>query len=211
MVGWIPPQLLIGDGREEPRMTLIPDLALSSERRPGNDHAPGARGRHHRHQKRRHAAANAEDLARSMAPRFQKKVGWDLVAKCDAFHKKRAEGSERGAAAAPPAAAAAAPAPAPRPPPRARKNAPDRAADEQAVADACAHGSSRQPDRCARAAQCCRAATRRIARRAGAAGAARPLMRRQPGPVAAAAGSQPQKSPPREKRDRPHKPRPTER
>ncbi|KAH8062003.1 AAA ATPase [Aureococcus anophagefferens] len=35
-----------------------------------------------------HAAANAEDLA-SMAHRFQKKVGWDLVAKCDAFHKKR--------------------------------------------------------------------------------------------------------------------------
>ena len=84
-----------------------------------------------------HAAANAEDLARSMAHRFQKKVGWDLVAKCDAFHKKRAEGSERGSDATPPKATAA-PAPAPRPPPRARKNAPDRAADEQAVADACA-------------------------------------------------------------------------
>ncbi|KAH8055008.1 AAA ATPase [Aureococcus anophagefferens] len=54
-----------------------------------------------------HAAANAEDLARSMAHRFQKKVGWDLVAKCDAFHKKRAEGSERGSDATPPKAAAA--------------------------------------------------------------------------------------------------------
>jgi hypothetical protein len=86
-----------------------------------------------------HAAHNAEDLCRSMAHAFTRKLGWDLVAACERLEERSIRRDRRGAQAAVDAALAAEqaipPTPVVEPPPvveespsparAARKNEPD--------------------------------------------------------------------------------------
>ena len=58
-----------------------------------------------------HAAHNAEDLCRSMAHAFRRKLGWDLVAACDRLEKRSLRRDRRAARAAVDAALAARAAP----------------------------------------------------------------------------------------------------